>query len=130
MHQIICFELTLLLVPSASPTSLTAMTVSSRAIFLSWNSPPSIHINGIITSYTLTYTGVERDSTLRTLTLPENSNTYQLTGLDEDTEYVISVRASTAVGAGPWAMESNSTFEDSKLDKISNQILKSRHTDT
>ena len=63
-------------------------------------------MGGVITSYTLTYTGRERHSELKTkILIVLNGSIYitpALTDLQEDTHYLISVRANTSVGAGPW----------------------------
>ena len=72
---------------------------------VTWDPPPIYHQNGIITSYTLTYRGVERDTDLRTMMVSVvNGSSYvepELTGLEEHTTYIITLRANTIVGNGP-----------------------------
>ena len=93
--------------------------ISPKIIVTSWDSPPSVDRNGIITSYTLTYRGVERDESLRSIVVPvENGSLYvtpKLTSLEEDTKYILSVKASTSVGAGPIVSRSVRTPEDGKI---------------
>ena len=103
-------------VPSAVPTSFSANAISPRTINTTWEPPPSYHLGGVITSYTLTYRGVERDTSLKTKILTVlNGSIYitpALTDLEEDTHYEISVRANTSVGAGPWTNLTVHTPED------------------
>ena len=76
-------------------------------------------MGGVITSYTLTYTGRERHSSLKTkILIVLNGSIYitpSLTDLQEDTHYLISVRANTSVGAGPWTNLTVHTPEDGEL---------------
>ena len=107
------------LVPTAAPTSFSANAISPRTINTSWEPPPPYHLSGVITSYTLTYRGVERDTSLKTEILTVlNGSIYitpALTDLQEDSHYVISVRANTSVGAGPWTDLNIHTPEDGEF---------------
>ena len=104
------------LVPSATPTSLIANAVSPNIINTTWENPPPYHLGGVITTYTLTYRGIERDTPLKTITVPVlNGSVYitpALLGLQEDTTYFISVRAHTTVGTGPIINTTVHTPED------------------
>ena len=106
-------------VPSATPTSFSANAISPRTINTTWEPPPLYHLGGVITSYTLTYRGMERDTSLKTKILTVlNGSIYitpALTDLEEDTHYEISVRANTSVGAGPWTNLTVHTPEDGEL---------------
>ena len=108
------------LVPTAAPTSFSVNAISPRTINTTWEPPPPYHLGGVITSYTLTYRGVERDTSLNTKILTVlNGSIYitpALTDLEEDTHYEISVRANTIVGAGPWASITVYTPEDGELN--------------
>ena len=70
----------------------------------------------MITTYTLTYRGIERDTPLKTITVPVlNGSVYitpALVGLQEDTTYFISVGAHTTVGTGPIINTTVHTPED------------------
>ena len=104
------------LVPSDIPTSFSANAISPNIINTTWEPPTAYHLGGVITSYTLTYTGRERDSSLKTkILIVLNGSIYitpSLTDLQEDTHYLISVRANTSVGAGPWTNLTVHTPED------------------
>ena len=115
-RQFIC----LFVAPSASPTHFAVSAISPQIIVTSWDSPPSADRNGIITSYTLTYQGVERDDSLRNIVVPVvNGSVFEapeLTSLEEDTTYSVSVRASTSVGAGPTSNLIVQTPEDGNTE--------------
>ena len=101
--------------PSASPTNVTANVVNSTSILVSWGQVPLLDQNGVIVSYTVTYTSLRTGSEQRkNATATANQTT--LTGLNEDTKYRITVFASTAKGGG---IESTPieiiTEEDSKF---------------
>ena len=104
------------LVPTDVPTSFSANAISPNIINTTWEPPTVYHLGGVITAYTLTYRGLERDTPLKVkiLTVLNGSiyTTPALTDLEEDTRYVISVRANTSVGAGPWTNLTVHTPED------------------
>ena len=90
--------------PTGTPTDLTTNVLSANIISVTWDDPLPIEQNGVITAYTLTYKGVERDTTSRDVILYSNGTfftNYILSELDEHTNYSISVSASTSVGEGP-----------------------------
>ena len=107
------------LVPTDIPTSFSANAISPNIINTTWEPPTAYHLGGVITSYTLTYTGRERHSDLKTkILIVLNGSIYitpALTDLQEDTHYLISVRANTSVGAGPWTSLTVHTPEDGEL---------------
>ena len=101
--------------PSASPANVTANVLNSTSILVSWGQVPLLDQNGVILSYTVTYTSSGSGSAkTKIVTAPANQTT--LTGLNEHTEYRITGFASTAKGGG---IESTSvviiTDEDSKF---------------
>ena len=73
----------------------------------------------MITTYTLTYRGIERDTPLKVKILSVLNGSIYITpaliDLQEDSRYVISVRANTSVGAGPWTNLTVHTPEDGEL---------------
>ena len=90
--------------PTGTPTDLTTNVLSANIISVTWDDPLPIEQNGVIIAYTLTYKGVERDTTSRDVILYSNGTFYTnyiLSELDEHTNYSISVSASTSVGMGP-----------------------------
>ena len=72
---------------------------------VTWDPPPIYDQNGVITNYTLTYRGVERDTLLFTEVIQVvDGISYiepELTGLEENTNYDVTLRANTIVGEGP-----------------------------
>ena len=85
--------------PIASPANVTANVLNSTSIFVSWGQVPLLDQNGVILSYTVTYTSSRSGSAkTKIVTAPANQTT--LTGLNEHTEYSITVFASTSKGGG------------------------------
>ena len=104
--------------PSAPPTNLTTTVLSANIISVTWDPPVPIEQNGIITHYTLSYRGVERDTASRDIILASDQSyftNYILTELDEHTSYNISVSASTSSGTGPSSTVVTQTQENSEF---------------
>ena len=72
---------------------------SSTSILVQWGDVPLADQNGIILSYTVTYKALPGDS-LQTNEVDSSSNETTLTGLNEYTNYSITVSASTLKGEG------------------------------
>ena len=107
-----------ILVPSSIPTFLQATPLSPTILSITWEYPIFINQNGIITLYTLTYQGIERDTQLRAMTLPQTNlslTCHNLDSLDEYTTYNITLSASTSVGAGPVTSTAVRTLESGML---------------
>ncbi|XP_044163802.1 receptor-type tyrosine-protein phosphatase delta-like isoform X2 [Acropora millepora] len=85
--------------PNAPPSNVTGHNASSTSIFVSWGDVPFPDQNGVIVSYTVTYTWLP-NGTLQTKTVSAAANQTTLTGLNEYTNYRITVFASTSKGAG------------------------------
>ena len=85
--------------PSASPANVTANVLNSTSISVSWGQVPLLDQNGVILSYTVTYTSSRSGSAkTKIVTAPANQTT--LSGLNEHTNYSITVFASTSKGGG------------------------------
>ena len=85
--------------PNAPPTDVTGHNTSSKSIFVDWDDIPQPDQNGIILSYTVTYTALPNGSPVsQVVTAPTTQAT--LTGLNEYTNYSITVSASTLKGNG------------------------------
>ncbi|XP_026527075.1 receptor-type tyrosine-protein phosphatase delta [Notechis scutatus] len=95
--------------PSAPPQDISCNSPSSTSILVSWQPPPVEKQNGIITSYSIKYTGTdgEDDKPHEILEITPDTTQYLLEQLEKWTEYRISVAAHTDVGPGP---ESESVF--------------------
>ena len=105
--------------PNAAPVDLKGNSTSSTSIFVQWGEVPADDQNGVILSYTVNYTALASGSPQSEVV---NTPTRQvtLTGLNEYTNYNITVFASTSKGDGN---VSNPiiviTDEDSKLTSFS-----------
>ena len=84
---------------------MIAVNISSTAIKVSWNPVTAIDQNGVITRYEVEYnqTTFSEVSMYNTTTVDSTTLMVDLTGLEEDVEYSIRVRAYTSVGAGPYS---------------------------
>ena len=56
--------------------------------------------NGIITQYQIQYRISDKNANITSPNLTNNALTYTVTGLNSNTKYVFTVRASTVVGYG------------------------------
>ena len=91
-------------VPANSTQNVTAVSLSSTTINVTWEEVPPIDRNGIITTYEVLYEPLE---TFEQLLSSDIINTTDLFILLEDlhpfVSYNISVRAYTSVGSGPYS---------------------------
>ena len=85
--------------PSAPPSNVSGHIVNSTSIFFRWGQVPFQDQNGVILSYTVTYKWLPSGpAQTRHVRAPENQT--KLTGLNEFTNYSITVFASTSKGRG------------------------------
>ena len=92
-------------VPASPPQNVTAMVESSTAIRVSWEEVPAIDRNGEITEYEVQYEPLETfGGQISTSTVNTSMLSINLTGLQEFTDYNISVRAYTSAGPGPYSI--------------------------
>ena len=105
-----------ILAPSSSPTIEGAYSSNPTEIDITWSAPDLVDRNGVITSYTISYSGKTLDTSVRVVTrdgaLPQMVT---LTVLEEFTQYKIDISANTAVGAGPIATSFVMTAADGEL---------------
>ena len=95
-----CFSFFLsFLEPNAPPSDVTRHSTSSTSILVQWDDVPEADQNGIILKYIVTYTELPNGSPQYQVV---NAPTTQakLTGLNEYTNYSITVFASTSKGNG------------------------------
>ncbi len=87
--------------------------ISPIEIQVNWTEVPEINRNGNITTYEVMYEPLITFDIL-TVAWVDTTNVFiVLTGLEENVEYNISVRAYTSVGPGPFSLEEMEiTFED------------------
>ena len=85
--------------PNAPPDNVKGHVENSTSIFVSWGQVPPSDQNGVILRYTLTYEALPSGSAqTKDVTAPASKTT--LTGLNEHTNYSITVFASTSKGRG------------------------------
>ncbi|XP_074611675.1 receptor-type tyrosine-protein phosphatase delta-like isoform X2 [Acropora palmata] len=87
--------------PSAAPVSLQGHNKSSTSIFVTWGQVPPSDQNGLILSYTVSYTEASNGSAQTVpVTVNEPTNSTTLKDLNQYTNYSITIFASTIKGAG------------------------------
>ena len=103
------------IVPSGPPTNVTATSLSSTSIKLTWMPPPLHNQNGIIREYIIHYYVSEtRESVVKQS--PDNYTSTIITDLQPYYTYSFKVAAVT-VGAGPLSTEFTiRTLESGKLN--------------
>ena len=79
--------------------SLQGHNKSSTSIFVTWGQVPFSDQNGVILNYTVSYKEASNGSAQR-VTVDEPANSTTLKGLNEYTNYIITVFASTIKGPG------------------------------
>ena len=103
--------------PNAPPVNVQGHDISSTGIWVDWDTVPLADQNGIILSYTVTYTALP-GGIPRTAVVSAPISHVTVRGLEEHTNYSILVFASTVKGDGnasdPIIV---TTDEDSKLPK-------------
>ena len=101
--------------PNAPPVNVQGHNTSSTSIWVNWDTVPVVDQNGIVLTYTVTYTAFP-GSILRTAIVKPPTTHVTLESLEEYTNYSILVFASTVKGDGnasdPIIV---TTDEDSKL---------------
>ena len=101
--------------PNASPSYVQGHNTSSTSILVQWREVPEADQNGVILSYTVTYKAL-LDGSPQTKIVSAPTTQVTLTGLNEYTNYSITVFASTIRGGG---LVSDPTFvvtaQDSKF---------------
>ena len=102
-------------VPGNSPQNVTALSLSSTTIMVTWEEVPPIDRNGMITTYEVLYEPLETFGQLSSTDIINATDLFIiLEGLHPFVGYNISVRAYTSVGNGPYSdMVVEITLEDS-----------------
>ena len=96
---LICLDFSFLTEPNAPPSNVNGHSVNATSIFVQWDQVPAEDQNGVILSYTVTYGAFPVCSTkTKNVTTPGKNFTFS--GLNEFTNYSITVFASTVKGNG------------------------------
>ena len=85
--------------PNAPPNNVQGENTSSNSILVQWGNVPAADQNGVIVSYTVTYKALPDGSPQRKV-VSARTTQVTLTGLNEYTNYSITVFASTIKGNG------------------------------
>ena len=85
--------------PNAAPSNVQGHNISSTSILVQWGDVPAADQNGIILSYTVTYKALPGGAPKAEVVIAPTTET-TLTGLNEYTNYSITVFASTVIGGG------------------------------
>ena len=93
--------------------------MTSTSVVIAWNEISQDDANGVITNYSVCYKVSQNLSEVdctSSKTVDASTTTFNLTGLNEATTYVVAVRAKTSKGFGKLGMAVNiTTLEDSKF---------------
>ena len=106
----------MLTAPSSPPTNVSADVKSPTEIQVKWDMVSPMERNGLITQYQVLYRPLQTfEGVIEEETVILTGMTANLTGLQENVAYRISVRAYTNEGEGPYSDEVTATTnEDSK----------------
>ena len=85
--------------PNAAPFNVQGENTSSTTILVQWSNVPTADQNGVILSYTVTYNALP-DGSPQTKEVSAPTTQVTLRGLNEYTNYSITVFASTIKGNG------------------------------
>ena len=80
-----------------------ASALSFTTIMVTWEKILAISQNGIIVNYEVRVEPLQFTGELETQTINTTDLSVNVTGLEENVEYIISVRAYTSVGPGPYS---------------------------
>ena len=86
--------------------NVSVFTASSTELRVTWNEVDPIDQNGIITQYEILYEPLNTFGGLigpNSVTVLHPILIHTLTGLEQDIEYNVSIRAYTVVGPGPYS---------------------------
>ena len=106
--------------PSSAPNGLTLVSATSKSLTVSWLGLSADDQNGLIIKYTVYYrlagnSSVRMVAARQEETIVTNSSPAKLTGLTPNSDYFISVSASTSAGEGPVSSEATmKTLEGGK----------------
>ena len=98
-------------VPASPPRNLSVVSTGPNSLSLSWEEPPAININGMLTVYSIEY-NIAGETNQFSFDVSSMSRSAELNGLNNFTNYSVSVAANTVVGMGPFAMEIQRTDEN------------------
>ena len=118
-------------VPTSPPANIATTVLSSTEIMVTWDPVPPIDQNGIITMYEVLYQPLETfGGAIGPLTrnVSGTEMSVVLVDLEEFIRYVISIRAYTSLGNGPYSVAVTSmTLEDGNCTFIHADCIMVQH---
>ncbi|KAI6654365.1 Receptor-type tyrosine-protein phosphatase delta-like isoform X10 [Oopsacas minuta] len=90
-------------IPTAPPTNITLIPLSSTQIRVTWQELPLYDRNGAIRGYDLSISLLNNFSQVRVTEVSELVRTYTFSNLEPNTSYSVKIRARTLPGAGPYS---------------------------
>ena len=101
----------LFLVPTGTPSNITATTPSPMSVLLLWSPPPPDQLNGIITTYYINVTEVETGTVSQLMVT--GATQFLIDSLHPYYVYNFFISAANIIGQGPYSpMFSVQTPED------------------
>lgn len=97
--------------PSSAPQNLTITATVPNELTVTWDRPPEIDINGVLTFYSLRYHIVGSED-YEFYTVNGNLESIALTGLDNYTSYEVFIAALSINGTGPPTHQTATTSEN------------------
>ena len=91
-------------------TSISTSNVTQSSITVSWNSPST---GSPATGYDIRWRETGTDPWTQR---DDRSSAYTISGLDDDTQYDIQIRAKNSAGDGPWSNTHRATTSDATVD--------------
>ena len=95
--------------PTAPPTNLTLIYVSSIQIRVTWQDIPLTHKNGVIIGCDICISTVNDPNNEKIIAISEEVRTYTIKNLEPNTSYLIKIRARTLPGPGPYSQVISAT---------------------
>ena len=95
--------------PTAPPTNLTLIYVSSIQIRVTWQDVPLTHKNGVIIGCDICISTVNDPNNEEIFAIREEVRTYTIKELEPNTSYLIKIRARTLPGPGPYSQVISAT---------------------
>lgn len=111
MHLPVCYLpdfTSCLTAPSSPPLNVTAMAKNATAILVSWETPPIMHHNALLTGFRVQYrnTILLLSSTIKQIEVASPEQLYAVViGLTPYTAYSVKVAVVNSVGSGPYSKE-------------------------
>lgn len=89
-----------ILEPGAAPQNITVVNKTSASILVTWYKVPNDKRHGFIQSYKVHYTSTT-DNETKSKEVKAPTRFLEIDGLEQNTNYIITVMASTSKGYGP-----------------------------